>query len=93
MDTGVSEKENYYGLIWTLLVGALIGVIAGALTKRGGSMGWIANIAAGLIGSYVGQALLGTWGPSLAGMALIPSIIGAVIVVIITSFVLSKTNN
>lgn len=81
------------GLIWTLLVGALIGVIAGALTKRGGSMGWIANIAAGLIGSYVGQALLGTWGPSLAGMALIPSIIGAVIVVIITSFVLSKTNN
>ncbi|MGP6388040.1 GlsB/YeaQ/YmgE family stress response membrane protein [Streptococcus dysgalactiae] len=81
------------GLIWTLLVGALIGVIAGALTKRGGSMGWIANIAAGLIGSYVGQALLGAWGPSLAGMALIPSIIGAVIVVIITSFVLSKTNN
>lgn len=81
------------GLIWTLLVGALIGVIAGALTKRGGSMGWIANIAAGLIGSYVGQALLGTWGPSLAGMALIPSIIGAVIVVIITSFVLNKTNN
>ncbi|WP_434747859.1 GlsB/YeaQ/YmgE family stress response membrane protein [Streptococcus dysgalactiae] len=81
------------GLIWTLLVGALIGVIAGALTKRGGSMGWIANIAAGLIGSYVGQALLGTWGPSLAGMALIPSIIGSVIVVIITSFVLSKTNN
>lgn len=81
------------GLIWTLLVGALIGVIAGAFTKRGGSMGWIANIAAGLIGSYVGQALLGTWGPSLAGMALIPSIIGAVIVVIITSFVLSKTNN
>ncbi|HGN5024834.1 TPA: GlsB/YeaQ/YmgE family stress response membrane protein, partial [Streptococcus pyogenes] len=31
------------GLIWTLIVGALIGVIAGALTKKGGSMGWIAN--------------------------------------------------
>ncbi|MGI1769594.1 GlsB/YeaQ/YmgE family stress response membrane protein, partial [Streptococcus uberis] len=38
------------------------------------------------------QALLGTWGPSLAGMALIPSIIGAVIVVIVTSFILSKLN-
>ncbi|EHI69428.1 GlsB/YeaQ/YmgE family stress response membrane protein [Streptococcus ictaluri] len=80
------------GLIWTLIVGAIIGAIAGALTKRGGSMGWIANIVAGLVGSYVGQALLGSWGPSLAGMALIPSIIGAVVVVIITSFVLSKTN-
>ncbi|MDV5973550.1 hypothetical protein FMV2238Y02_07370 [Streptococcus canis] len=81
------------GLIWTLIVGALIGVIAGALTKKGGSMGWIANIAAGLFGSYVGQALLGSWGPSLAGMALIPSIIGAIIVVIVTSFVLSKTSH
>ncbi|EFR44629.1 MULTISPECIES: GlsB/YeaQ/YmgE family stress response membrane protein [Streptococcus] len=80
------------GLIWTLIVGGLIGLIAGALTKRGGSMGWIANIVAGLVGAWVGQALLGTWGPSLAGMALIPSIIGAVIVVIVTSFVLSKLN-
>ncbi|AAZ51594.1 integral membrane protein [Streptococcus pyogenes MGAS5005] len=68
-------------------------MIAGALTKKGGSMGWIANIAAGLVGSSVGQALLGSWGPSLAGMSLIPSVIGAVIVVMITSFVLSKTNN
>ncbi|HEQ4423818.1 TPA: GlsB/YeaQ/YmgE family stress response membrane protein [Streptococcus pyogenes] len=81
------------GLIWTLIVGAFIGVIAGALTKKGGSMGWIANIAAGLVGSSVGQALLGSWGPSLAGMSLIPSVIGAVIVVMITSFVLNKTNN
>ncbi|MGV2993245.1 GlsB/YeaQ/YmgE family stress response membrane protein [Streptococcus porcinus] len=77
------------GIIWTLLVGALIGLIAGALTK-GGSMGWIANILAGLIGSWLGQALLGSWGPSLAGMALIPSIIGAVIVVVVTSFMLRK---
>ncbi|HEK9434532.1 TPA: GlsB/YeaQ/YmgE family stress response membrane protein, partial [Streptococcus equi subsp. zooepidemicus] len=59
---------------------------------KGGSMGWIANIAAGLIGSYVGQALFGSWGLTLAGMALFPSIIGAVIVVIITSFVLNKSN-
>ncbi|HEK9375601.1 TPA: GlsB/YeaQ/YmgE family stress response membrane protein [Streptococcus equi subsp. equi] len=80
------------GIIWTLNVGALIGAIAGALTKKGGSMGWIANIAAGLIGSYVGQALFGSWGLTLAGMALFPSIIGAVIVVIITSFVLNKSN-
>ncbi|WP_159584145.1 GlsB/YeaQ/YmgE family stress response membrane protein [Streptococcus halichoeri] len=78
------------GTIWTLIVGAIIGVIAGAITKKGGSMGWIANIVAGLVGAYVGQTLLGSWGPSLAGMALIPSIIGAVIVVAVTSFVLSK---
>ena len=67
--------------LWSLIIGAVIGAIAGAITKKGGSMGWIANIVAGLVGSAIGQALLGSWGPSLAGMALIPSIIGAVIVV------------
>ncbi|WP_159592782.1 GlsB/YeaQ/YmgE family stress response membrane protein [Streptococcus halichoeri] len=78
------------GTIWSLIVGGLIGLVAGAITKKGGSMGWIANIVAGLVGAYVGQALLGTWGPSLAGMALIPSIIGAVIVVIVTSLILNR---
>ncbi|MCC9934693.1 GlsB/YeaQ/YmgE family stress response membrane protein, partial [Streptococcus agalactiae] len=34
-----------------------------------------------------------TWGPKLACMALIPSIVGAIIVVIVTSFVLGKMNN
>ncbi|NHI73726.1 GlsB/YeaQ/YmgE family stress response membrane protein [Lactococcus garvieae] len=80
-------------MIWSLIVGAIIGVIAGAITSKGKSMGWIANILAGLVGSAVGQALLGSWGPSLAGMALIPSIIGAVIVVAIVSFFLGKTKD
>ena len=66
--------------IWTLIVGAIIGAIAGAITNRSGSMGWIANIIAGLAGSALGQALFGSWGPQLGGMAVIPSLIGAVIV-------------
>ncbi len=36
--------------IWTLIVGAIIGIIAGAITSKGKSMGWISNIIAGLIG-------------------------------------------
>ncbi|MCH4168991.1 MAG: GlsB/YeaQ/YmgE family stress response membrane protein [Streptococcaceae bacterium] len=78
------------GWIWSLIVGAIIGVIAGAITKKGESMGWIANIIAGLIGSAIGQALFGSWGPSLAGMALIPSILGAVILVAVVSFFIGK---
>ena len=80
-------------MIWSLIVGAIIGVIAGAITNKGKSMGWIANILAGLVGSFVGQALLGSWGPSLAGMALIPSIVSAVIVVAVVSFFLGRANN
>ena len=73
-------------MLWSIIVGGLIGLIAGAITKKGGSMGLIANIFAGLIGSSVGQSLLGSWGPSLAGMAIIPSIVGAVIVVAVVSY-------
>ena len=61
-----------------------------AITKKGESMGWIANIVAGLVGSAIGQGILGNWGPSLAGMALIPSIVGAVILVAVVSFFLNK---
>ena len=61
-------------MIWSLIVGGFIGFIAGGITKKGGAMGIIANIIAGLLGSSVGQSLFGTWGPSMAGMALVPSI-------------------
>lgn len=77
-------------MIWSLIVGAIIGAIAGAITSKGESMGWIANILAGLIGSSVGQSLFGYWGPTLAGMALVPSILGAVIIVIVVSFIFGK---
>lgn len=79
-------------MVWSIIVGAIIGVIAGAITNKGKSMGWIANILAGLIGSSIGQALFGTWGPSLAGMAIVPSIIGAVILVLVVSFVIRSVN-
>ena len=78
------------GFIWSLIVGGVIGAIAGAITSKGKSMGWIANIIAGLIGSSIGQSLFGSFGPSLAGMALIPSIIGAFIVVAVVSLFTGK---
>jgi len=53
-------------------------------------MGWIANIIAGLVGSSIGQAVFGSWGPSFAGMALFPSILGAVIVVAVVSFFVGR---
>ena len=77
-------------MIWSIIVGGFIGFIAGWITKKGGAMGIIANIIAGLVGSSVGQALFGSWGPKLAGMALVPSILGAVIVIAVVSFFFGK---
>jgi uncharacterized membrane protein YeaQ/YmgE (transglycosylase-associated protein family) len=76
--------------LWVLIVGGVIGAIAGAITSKGKSMGWIANILAGLVGSSLGQAIFGNWGPSVADMALIPSILGAVILVAVVSFFVGK---
>ncbi|KFI78054.1 GlsB/YeaQ/YmgE family stress response membrane protein [Bifidobacterium pseudolongum] len=78
--------------IWVLIVGAIIGAVAGVITRRSGAMGWISNIIAGLVGSAIGEALLGHWGPQLAGMAIIPSLIGAIIVVAVVSFFLMRSS-
>ena len=80
------------GTLWTLLIGAIIGAFAGYLTSRNLPMGWIGNIIAGLVGSWLGERLLGSWGPQIAGMALVPSIIGAVILVLLTSMIFSNMN-
>ncbi|MBM7635942.1 GlsB/YeaQ/YmgE family stress response membrane protein [Streptococcus saliviloxodontae] len=77
-------------MLWSLIVGAVIGMIAGSITNRGHKMGCFTNSLAGLVGSAVGQALFGFWGPSLAGMALLPSIAGAVVVIAVVSFFLEK---
>lgn len=77
-------------MLWSIIVGGFIGFLAGAITNKVGAMGVIAKVVAGLIGSSVGQSLFGTWGPSLAGMSLIPSVLGAVIVVAVVSFFFGK---
>ncbi|WP_413485856.1 GlsB/YeaQ/YmgE family stress response membrane protein [Brochothrix thermosphacta] len=74
-----------FHFIWVLIIGAIIGAIAGAITKT--TYGWIGNIVAGIVGSWLGESLLGSWGPSVAGMAIFPSLIGAVILVFIASLV------
>lgn len=73
-------------MIWTLIVGAIIGAIGGGISGRGKQMGCLFNIIAGLAGSYIGQTIFGYWGPQLAGMAIVPSILGAVVVVAVVSF-------
>ena len=79
-------------MIWSLLVGAFIGWIGSLLRKyfSNNMPQFIANILAGLIGSAVGQSLFGHWGPRLAGMAVIPSVLGSVIVIAVVSFFFGK---
>lgn len=80
-------------MLWTLIVGGFIGFFAGKIAKRSDSMGLIYKIFAGLAGSFIGEKLFSNFGPHLAGMAIIPSIIGAVIVIILVSYFTDGNNN
>ncbi len=77
-------------LIWTLIIGGVIGAIAGAITSRNLPLGWLGNIVGGLVGAWLGQALLGSWGPQLADIAILPAIAGAVILVFLVSLVTNR---
>lgn len=80
-------------IIGVILVGLVIGALAGAVTSRGLPIsGWIGNLVAGLAGSWLGQAMFGEWGPSLSGIAILPSILGAIILVVIVSIIMGVSN-
>ncbi len=51
--------------IWTLIIGAVIGCIGQLIVGRDMPLGWLGNIIGGLVGAWLGTALLGDWGPSL----------------------------
>lgn len=73
------------GFLVMLLVAAIIGFIGDALVPGKMPGGWVGAIIAGLIGSALGGYLFGLArlpsGPVIAGLAIIPSIIGAALVV------------
>jgi uncharacterized membrane protein YeaQ/YmgE (transglycosylase-associated protein family) len=72
-------------LIWTLIVGGVVGWLAGAMMKTGGQMGVIANIVVGIVGAAIGGWIFGLLG--LAAYALVGRLImyvtGAVVLLAI----------
>ena len=75
-------------LLWTLIVGGIIGWLGGLIAGRDIPGGIIGNIIAGFIGAWLGTLLLGSWGPVMGGFALIPAIIGAIVIVLLLSAVM-----
>ncbi len=78
----------YMGFLWSLIIGGIIGWLAGLIVGKDIPGGVIGNIIAGFVGAWLGSLILGDWGPSIADFAIIPSIIGAVILVFILSLIM-----
>ncbi len=70
-------------MLGSMFVGLLVGFLAGAMTNRGERMGCFGKMFLGWIGAFLGHLLFGTWGPVLSGTAIIPAILGAMIVLAI----------
>ncbi|MDQ0198042.1 GlsB/YeaQ/YmgE family stress response membrane protein [Neobacillus ginsengisoli] len=74
--------------IWSLIVGGIIGWLAGLILGRDIPGGIIGNIIAGFVGAWLGSLILGNWGPHVANFAIIPAIIGAVVLVFLLSLIM-----
>lgn len=74
--------------LWMLIVGGVIGWLAGMIMGRDIPGGIIGNIIAGILGSWLGGMLLGDWGPRISDFYVFQSIIGAVILIAIVSLIL-----
>ena len=73
--------------IWSLIIGGIIGWLAGLILGRDIPGGVIGNIIAGFIGAWLGSLLLGGWGPVIGGFYIIPALIGAIALVFIVSLI------
>lgn len=80
------------GFIWALIIGGVIGWLAGVILGRDIPGGVIGNILAGFIGAWLGSLIMGDFGPVIGGFYFIPALIGAVLVVFLTSLILRNTS-
>lgn len=76
------------GFLWSLIIGGIIGWLAGVIMGRDIPGGIIGNIIAGFVGAWLGSLILGNWGPNIGTFYFIPALIGAVVLVFIVSLIL-----
>lgn len=68
--------------IGVAILGLTIGIVANAVSARGRRQTTI-NLIAGLFGVLGGQLSFGWFGPTVAGMTLLPVVSGAMILIVI----------
>jgi len=84
---GIWITFSLIGLIFTLLVAFGVGWVADKILPGRIPYGWVGAIVFGLLGAWVGGLLLGDAGPEIGGIAIVPAIVGAVILAFLADLV------
>lgn len=70
-----------------LIVAAVCAWIAESLVPGVIPGGFFTSAVFGIIGAWIGESMMGSFGPSLAGVALIPCIVGSAVLVFLVSLI------
>jgi uncharacterized membrane protein YeaQ/YmgE (transglycosylase-associated protein family) len=76
------------GFIGALIVTIVIVAIVESVSKTKLPYGWLGNIVVGFIGGIIGQIVLGQWGPSIFGVYVIQTFVGALVFILLAQWVM-----
>jgi len=86
-------KDFFMSIVWTILIGFIVGLVARAVKPGDDSAGFIVTTLIGVAGSlivtYVGQAM--GWYTAGQGAGFIASVLGAIVLLILYGLIKRKS--
>ncbi|GAA5005418.1 GlsB/YeaQ/YmgE family stress response membrane protein [Pseudoluteimonas lycopersici] len=79
------------GILYTILIGAVIGVLARFFKPGADPMGWILTIILGIAGAWAGGYVAGALGISSGILGFVVSIVCAIVLLFLYEMVRAKT--
>lgn len=79
------------GILYTILIGAVIGILARFFKPGADPMGWILTIILGIVGAWVGGYVAGALGISSGMLGFVVSIVCAIVLLFLYEMIRAKT--
>lgn len=79
--------SSLIGLVLTRFMAGLVGWAADAIIPGRLPGGWLGAVLAGIVGGFLGSLLLGSFGPSIFGVRVIPAFVGAALIAVVAELV------
>jgi len=79
------------GILYTILIGAVIGVLARFFKPGADPLGWILTIILGIVGAWVGGYVAAAFGISSGILGFVVSIVCAIVLLFLYEMIRSKT--